>query len=381
MIEVSLEYSKIDTIRFFITNEKKLNWIGTFDSKEYNRFFVIIDKNVFNIWGQKIYEQLNKHNKEIFTYQVEPVEFSKSIGFYPTMISYLEKYMCNRYDLIIAVGGGIILDLVSFLASTYMRGLPFYAFPTTIIGQVDATTAGKTCLNSENGKNVLGTFYYPLVVYNNINFLNTNSPYYSRQGFSEVFKYGLLASKQLLKKLGSYHETKSDEDLMDMIELTIKARSVIRKKDPLASNLGHTFGHAIEKLSNYKILHGDAITVGTVLALNFAKKVNFIKEETVNEIIAMIKNLHLNIYLDKDLNIDMLIHHMMHDKKSSVDKLNLVLITDIEQPYEQDNNLFYSTSPVILKEFLKEFLKNYKYRISNCANFIKENKLYYEGQK
>lgn len=378
MIEISLEYNKIDKIQFFITNENKMEWIGTFNCRNYNRCFVIIDKNVFNIWGKIIYEQLKKHNKEIFTYKVEPIEFSKSIGFYPKMISYFEKHMCNRYDLVIAIGGGIIIDLVSFLTSTYMRGLPFYAIPTTIIGQVDATTAGKTCLNSKNGKNVLGTFYYPLVVYNNINFLNTNSPYYSRQGISEVFKYGLLASRKLLKKLELYQDAKSGKDLMDIIELTIKTRSYIRKRDPLASNLGHTFGHAIEKLSNYEILHGDAITVGTVLALNFAKKVNLIKEETVSKIIAMMKNLHLNVYLEKDLDIDRLINYMMHDKKSSVNDLNLVLITDIEQPYEINDNLFYRTSPAIVKGFLIDFVKDYKYRVVDCAEFIKENNLNYE---
>ena len=379
MIEISLEYNKIDQIKFFITNEQNMEWIGAFNDRNYNRYFVIIDENVFNIWGRMIYAQLNKHNKKIFTYKLKPTEFSKSIGFYPKMISYLEKHMCNRYDLIIAVGGGITLDLVSFLTSTYMRGLPFYAIPTTIIGQVDATTAGKTCLNSENGKNILGTFYYPLVVYNNVNFLNTNSPFYARQGISEVFKYGLLASRKLLKKLELYQESKSDKDLMDIIELTIKARSYIRKRDSLASNLGHTFGHAIEKLSNYKILHGDAITVGTVLALYFAEKVNLIEAEIVSKIIALMKNLHLNIYIEKDLDIDSLINYMMHDKKSSVNTLNLVLITDIEQPYEYNDNLFYRTSPTIVKEFLINFIKEYKYRVINCAEFIKEKKLNYEG--
>lgn len=381
MEEKTANFSFVNKTAFLIDNDKDMQWLETFNSSSFDRFIIFIDSNVEDLWGDFLMSKFRKHKKEYFIFNVPPKEKSKSLVFYPKVVKFLEENRVSRFDIVLAIGGGIVIDLVSFVVSTYMRGLPLYAIPTTLIGQVDATTAGKTCLNTQSCKNLLGTFYYPLVVYNNIHFLSTNSEKYLRQGYSEIFKYALLGSKALLDLLVDYRKNPNDNLLMKIISSTIDVRVAIRKKDPLASNLGHTFGHAIERLSNYKILHGDAITAGTVLALNFAKEVNLIKEEAVNEIITMMKKLQLNIYLDEDLNIDTLIHHMMHDKKSSVDNLNLVLITDIEQPYEQDNNLFYSTSPVILKEFLKEFLKNYKYRISNCANFIKENKLYYEGQK
>ncbi len=375
--QISTTYSKKDKILFVNTDDKEMEWIGSFDCEKYNRIFLIFDKNVHKIWGKQILGKLKNQKKECFSHQVDPVENSKSVNYYFKVVDFFEKNKCNRYDLVIAVGGGIVIDLVSFVCSIYMRGLPLYFIPTTVVGQIDASTAGKTCLNSKKNKNLLGTFYYPLVVYNNISFLKTNSPYYLRQGFSEIFKYGLLNSKSLLKKMERYQENKSDKELFEIIIKSIKARSTIRKRDPLASNLGHTFGHAIEKTSNYKILHGDAITVGTVLALHFANQEGLISRESVDSIISMMKKLQLNIYLDENLNIEKLVDFMMHDKKSSIHSLNLVLIQDIAQPYEKKGNYFYETSPATVKKFLKDFIKNYEYSVKNCAKFINKDNLVY----
>jgi 3-dehydroquinate synthase len=117
----------------------------------------------------------------------------------------------------------------------------------------------------------LGTFYYPLKVYNNISFVETNSNYYNRQGYSEIYKYALLDSKEFLDEINMYlgGGQKNPARLFKIIELTIEARSNIRQKDALASNLGHTFGHALEKITDFKVMHGDAIWVGTVMALYF----------------------------------------------------------------------------------------------------------------
>jgi 3-dehydroquinate synthase len=123
-------------------------------------FFVLIDKGVQRVWGEKINEQLRAHGKEIFTLEIEPTEASKSISYYPTVVGFLEENICNRYDLVIGIGGGIVIDVTSFVVSTYMRGLPLYIVATTLIGQVDASTAGKTCLNTAGSKNLLGTLSY-----------------------------------------------------------------------------------------------------------------------------------------------------------------------------------------------------------------------------
>ena len=129
--------------------------------------------------------------------------------------------------------------------------------------------AGKTCINGPNTKNLLGTFYFPEFVYNNTNFLNSLPERELRQGWSEIFKYALLDSEKLIDLIKQYFDLLENNILISIIEETIRIRLKIREIDPLASNLGHTFGHAFEKISNYRISHGDAISVGMLLAIMF----------------------------------------------------------------------------------------------------------------
>jgi len=375
--EISTTYLREDKIKFLLDDDSEMDWLSTFDSKKFDRIFVVIDKNVNKLWGEKINSQLKKHNQEIFLFEVEAIEETKSISFYPKLIDFFETNKCGLSDLVICVGGGIIIDLVSFTCSTYMRGIPFFIIATTLIGQIDASSAGKTCLNSSNAKNLLGTFYYPLIVYNNINFLKTCSDYHSRQGWSEVFKYGLLDSENLLNMISDYFKNKDSDKLIKIIESVINVRIKIRNKNPLASNLGHTFGHAIEKLSNFEILHGDAITIGTIISLYFSKKIGILSDKELNNILQRMKLLKLNIFLDKSLDIDLMVNLMMHDKKSSSKNINLVLIKGIAQPYSENGFYFYKTSPEFVRSFLKEFISVYPNIIYNCSNVLKSDVINY----
>ena len=376
MLELSVSFRSRDDIEFLLDDDPQLSWLGQFDGSHYDRLFIFIDMNVRKQWGQTIRDHLRCHGKRIYWYSVKPQESSKSLDAYPGAISFLEKNNCGRFDLVLAIGGGIVMDLVGFVSSTYMRGLPFYAVPTTLIGQMDATTAGKTCLNTSCSKNVLGTFYYPSIVYNNISFLKTNSSYYLRQGYSEVFKYGLLASAPLIEMLRAYRVTPVDSLLLEILRLSIETRVAIRKRDPLASNLGHTFGHAIEKLSGFQILHGDAISAGTVLALNFAQEEGLISDEKVREIVLVMKELGLNVWLDRELDPKQLVKLMLRDKKSSSVELHLVLIKGVAKPFRSGKSCFYDVAPRRVEHFLARFIKAYPFMRSGCATFLHHDRLY-----
>ena len=372
-----VEFQSVEKTDFLIDDDKEMKWISCFDSQKFDRFFVFIDSNVNDKWGETLFATLKKHNKEILVFHVEPEEKSKSLSLYPEVIAFFENHTATRYDLVLAIGGGIVIDLVSFTVSTYMRGLPFYAIPTTLIGQVDATTGGKTCLNTEKCKNLLGTFYYPRIVYNNICFLKTNSERYLRQGFSEIFKYGLLASKPLIDLLCNYVESRDDDVLKDLIELTIENRVAIRKKDPLASNLGHTFGHAIEKITDCAVLHGDAITIGTVMALSFAEQEGVSRTCLKEKVTSIMKKIGLNIYIDTAFNAEEIICLMQKDKKSSSKKLNLVLLKDLEKPYRDKDSFFYSVDSEKVRSFLVHFIEGYEYKTANLAQFLERDKISY----
>ncbi len=378
MKTITTSFTRTDTVHFHLDDDAHMHWLASFDSSKYNRFFVIIDAEVTRLWGDLLFSRLRAHNKEIFTFTVTAEESSKSLDFYPQLISFFEAHKGNLSDLVIGVGGGIVLDLVSFSCSTYMRALPFVAIPTTLIGQVDAITAGKTCLNTSVAKNVLGTFYYPVFAYNNIHFLKTNSAYHLRQGYSEIFKYGLLGSTSLLDLLTSHFSSPTDALLLQIMEEAIAVRVKIRKINPLASNLGHTFGHALEKVSGHTILHGDAIAVGTVMALRFAQQQNLLPEHTVDAIILRMQKLGLNTYLDADLDVDAVVACMMRDKKASSTHLFLVLLSGIAQPYVDGDFPFFTTTPDEVKSFLSSFVADYPYKITDCAAYLQQEKLGYD---
>lgn len=375
--KITTEYRLINKLEFIQDDNQELSWLSEFESNNFDRFFIFIDNNVKNIWGDKILSKLSMHEKTIIILELEADENTKSINFYCTALDFLETNRCTRFDLIIAIGGGIVLDMVSFVVSTYMRGITMYMIPTTLIGQTDASTAGKTCLNTKKSKNLLGTFYYPEIVYNNINFLYTNTNRFLRQGFSECFKYGLLNSECLINSLLEYNKNNNHEILKDIISQTIKSRIAIRQIDALASNLGHTFGHALEKFSGYTILHGDAISTGIVMALNYAVFINVMSPEVKDKIIGLMKILGLNIYVDKMLTSQKLLDFMLADKKSSSSHLNLVLVKNIAEPYSEDGKFFCKSKPEKVELFLDNFLKNYEYKIANCSEFLRKDFIHY----
>jgi 3-dehydroquinate synthase len=376
MKSFAVSFERTDGIQFLIDDDPELAWLGSFDSSSYQRMFVYIDANVRRTWGSRIVAALEKHGKEVFWLDVAAEESSKSLAFYPTALAFLEEHAAGRFDLVVAVGGGIVIDLVSFLASTYMRGLPFYAVPTTLVGQMDASTAGKTCLNTASAKNVLGTFYYPKVVYNNTRFLQTNTPYYLRQGFSEIFKYGLLRRPELVEALEAHLASPSASGLGELIRMAIETRVAIRQQDPLASNLGHTFGHAIEKLSNFQILHGDAISAGTVMALHFACRRGLMRAEAVTRIVERMRRLDLNVFFDRGVAARDMVRLMLRDKKSSSDALYLVLIRDVGDPYHSEGSFFYRADPADVQQFLDEYLTTSEFGMTGCADFLRRDRLY-----
>ena len=367
----TIEFNKPRLTEFVVDGDSEFSWLGEFESDEFDRFIIFYDNKLEDNWLKIILSKLRIHKKKIIIISLDASEKTKSLDFYTDLIDKMESEYCSKLDLAIIIGGGTILDLMTFTASTYMRGMPSLLVPTTLIGQIDASTAGKTCLNTGKVKNLLGTFYYPRFVYNNINTLETNSHFYLRQGLSEALKYGLLDSKKLVDKLEEYSIVNSKKNLVEIIDLTIKSRIKISKIDPYASNLGHTFGHALEKISNYKVLHGDAINVGTVMALHFSVYEGLIKESLVNKIMGIMKNLNLNLYIDGLINVPSFVQLMKKDKKSMSGMLNLVLIKNIGNTYEDNGHRFYKTETIKIEKFLTNFIKNYKYSVNDfpaCIN-------------
>lgn len=368
--DIVTTYQHEYTTQFIIDASAEFERLQEMDLRSYDRIFVVIDTQVSAYYKEKLFNRMCDDAKEKITFEVSAEEYSKSIDYYPKLVQFLEEHAVGRYDAVIAIGGGIVIDLVSFTVSTYMRGLPFFIIATTLIGQTDASTAGKTCLNSHRSKNLLGTFFYPKVVYNNIEIMRTNTKRILRQGLSEAFKYSLLTDGKLLDTIVEFQNGEYNSALMEQIvRSTINARIQIRKIDPLASNLGHTFGHALEKYFDYKILHGDAILIGTVMAISYAVEKGLMEQEEYAKIFELMQRAHLNTAISEELDVKRLVEFMRKDKKSSSLKLHLVMINGIGRPYRGETP-FYEADYDDVEIFLEKFMGKYPYKQKQYIEFV-----------
>ncbi len=362
-------------MRIIIDNSKELTRIHELGLEKYERIIIIVDETVFGLYGNMLMGRMEVFGRDLLVHKVTPVEHTKSIEYYPKLIEFLELNTVGRYDAVVAIGGGICLDLASFAVSTYMRGLPFFMIPTTLIGETDASTAGKTCLNSFDSKNLLGTFYYPKVIYNSIEILRSCSKRITRQGLSEAFKYSLLTDGAIIPDIIKFQNDMFDVKLLEkIVRKTIESRIAIRQVDPLASNLGHTFGHALEKYTNYLVLHGDAILTGTVMAIHYAVEKGLMSSEEKLEIFKLMRESRLNVWIPDDLDVHLLVDYMRKDKKSSSKKLHLVLINGIGKPYRGETP-FYEADYEDVEEFLIRYTDNYRYKKANYALFLEQEVL------
>ena len=348
-------------VQFILDKDENLKHLNDIELSRYNRAIIICDSNLEKLIWPLIKKNISNQIEISRVEFIDAEESAKDLNSYSNLVEILCQIGITRFDLIIAIGGGIVLDVVSFLASTYMRGIDLLMIPTTLIGQADASTAGKTCLNASSAKNILGTLYLPKYVYNNVKLLKTNSEYHLRQGFSEIFKYALLGSEELLQLLFKYKNDKSENTLLEILAETISVRLKIRKRHVLASNFGHTFGHAFEKYSNFAVGHGDAISVGMLIALDFSFHEKLINKSLFDNIYSMMKELGLNTKINSGIDNIKLTKIMLMDKKSSNKLIRLVLIEDFVKPFYTNDSPFYGVKPKNMETFLLKILNDKKY--------------------
>ena len=262
-------------------------------------------------------------------------EKNKSLKSVNLILNKLFNLNFNKNDCIISLGGGITGDVSGFAASIYKRGLKFINIPSTLLSQVDSSVGGKTAINVEQGKNLIGSFYNPNFVLISSGFLKTLSKEEYESGLGEVLKYAFIGNKKLkniIEKNSEKIVQRNEETLQLIIEESIKTKSKIVTKDERENgirailNFGHTFGHAIEAYNDYQnITHGAAITLGMIIAAKVSLFEGHIKEYQLDNIINMIESLGL-ITDHKKYKYSHLKKYIRSDKKIMDGKLNLILI-------------------------------------------------------
>jgi len=328
--------------------------------------FIITDPLVNDLYGDELRKGLKGLNHH--TLEIPRGEKYKTLKTMRDLYDQLVKHSAHRDALIVSLGGGVIGDIAGFLAATYMRGINYIQVPTTLLAQVDAAIGGKTGVNHPKGKNLIGSFYQPKLVYIDVKTISTLAARELRTGLAEVVKYGVIKDAEFFKFLEANHHHlntnafESFDTLRAALKLwqTIVAESAkikawVVEKDEKESglrmilNFGHTFAHAIETLTKYKAYnHGEAVAIGMVAASFTALKVGILEEKELVRIIGLLESLGLPTEVEK-IPCEKIIKIMELDKKVKSDKVRYVLPEKIGKVVVRDD------VPIkIVKQALKE---------------------------
>ena len=255
-----------------------------FASQNYsdNKAFVIVDEQVYVHHEEVIEKSLDQHFKNVSTYVVPRGEKSKSFGQYSDIIDFVLNDGAERGTPLLAIGGGVVGDLAGFVAASVLRGIPLIHIPTTLLAMVDSAIGGKTGINHTTGKNLIGAFYQPKAVFSDVNFLATLERKEWVNGLSEIIKYGMIDSPEILDELVSLTSGKdfaAPEAWIPVITKSASIKADIVSRDVKESgvreflNFGHTFAHVIEAKGNYEMFsHGEAVFAGMYGAAEASNK-------------------------------------------------------------------------------------------------------------
>lgn len=301
---------------------------------------LITDETIQKLYGDFLKKQLDASHCEWDIITLPAGDISKSFDTLTVIYKRLLDFQITREDVIVSLGGGVIGDISGFAAATILRGVDFVQIPTTLIGQVDSSIGGKNGVNLPEGKNLVGTFYQPTYVYIDPDFIRTLSDYHLADGMAEIIKYACVADADLfadLIRMNNHRDAQLIESIIYRCCLIKKQMIEHDEKDQgirMLTNFGHTIGHAIENLYDYRIYgHGQAVAIGMQTITEHSEAMGLSGINTS----AMLKELLLEYGLPAELpqgiDKELLAQTMMKDKKRRGNKLNLVLIEKIGKGY------------------------------------------------
>ena len=274
---------------------------------------------------------------EVFIFEIPDSEAGKSTAILGKLWDWLGAAGFTRSDMIVGIGGGATTDIAGFAAATWLRGISWVAVPTSIAGAVDAAIGGKTGANSEYGKNLIGAFHSPNRVIIDLSWFETLSDRDFAAGLAEVIKCGFIKDQRILEICEGNDLAGIRKDhalLQELIEQSVQIKADVVSVDFKDSfereilNYGHTFGHAVERHSNYSLRHGECVAIGMVFVAELAKLDGKIDEALVLRHVALLEKYNLPItYKGGDWNE--LLAHMANDKKSRGSLIRFVVLTGV----------------------------------------------------
>lgn len=304
---------------------------------EERKIAVIADSNTASLYGEEVRKILEGNCKKTVLYSFPAGEAQKTLDTVRDIYKKLIEEKLDRKDLLIALGGGVVGDITGYTAATYLRGVDFIQIPTTLLAQCDSSIGGKTGVDFDGYKNMVGAFYMPKLVYMNIGTLKTLDGRQFYSGFAEVMKHGLIKDAMFYEWLldNLYEIQDRDPDVLEeMVMRSCTVKKLVVEKDPKEQgerallNFGHTIGHAIEKYKNFEMLHGECVALGAVAAAFISWKHNWLSMEEYYEIRDMFVPFHLPISID-DIEPEEILTLTKSDKKMAAGQIRFILLKKV----------------------------------------------------
>ncbi len=301
------------------------------------RVCIITDSTVEKLYAEELQNLLTGHCRQLSLFSFPAGEESKNLDTVKKAYEYLILEKFDRKDLLIALGGGVVGDLTGFVAATYLRGVDFVQIPTTLLAQADSSIGGKTGVDFDGYKNMVGAFKMPKLVYMNISALTTLESRQFFAGFAEIMKHGLIKNSDfyvwLIENMYEICERNLNV-LQEMIMRSSAIKKAVVEKDPTEQgdrallNFGHTIGHAIEKAKNFELYHGECVALGAVAAAYISWKKDLLSMEEYYEVRDMFVPFYLPITVD-NIRPEAILSLTKSDKKMSAGKIKFVLLKRI----------------------------------------------------
>ncbi len=298
---------------------------------------IVTDSNVGALYADEVKDVLENTGNRVFVYTFPAGEEHKTLDTVENVYEFLIQNKFDRTDMLAALGGGVVGDLTGFTAATYLRGISFIQIPTSLLAQVDSSIGGKTGVDFRAYKNMVGAFYMPKLVYMNCFALNSLSERLFASGLGEIIKHGLICDKEYYTWLLEHSAeilSRDNDTLEQMIYQSCLIKKAVVEKDPTEKgerallNFGHTLGHAIEKLMNFSLYHGECVVLGIIAALNISKKRGLITEQQLNDAMLMFQNYNFPLTVT-GISAQDVVSVSKNDKKMVSDKIKFILLDGI----------------------------------------------------
>lgn len=306
-----------------------------------HKLCIVTDSHVAPLYLEAVKASLESRFSYVSEFIIPAGERHKTLDNVKKLYEHLIIQRFDRKDCLVALGGGVIGDMTGYAAATYLRGIAFIQVPTTLLSQVDSSIGGKTGVDFDSYKNMVGAFHMPRLVYMNLSVLNSLSDEQFSCGMGEILKHGLIKNREYFEWCMAHAgkiQARDYETLLYMIKESCKIKRGVVERDPMEKgerallNFGHTLGHAIEKLKNFDMLHGQCVAVGCVAAMKLSVMRGNVSEQELRIVESCFESFALPVRVT-GVTPKEILEISKSDKKMDAGKIKFVLLHEIGNAY------------------------------------------------